>query len=134
MRIDPSKHVRWLLRLGLAFVFGWFGVDKFLNVDAWYGWIPFWLDFVPETQFLYAVGVIEVILAFFLLINRYVRLAALVCAAFMIGIVVSFGINEITVRDIGLIAMALALALFPEKRKFYEPHEVHKEVKKHKKR
>ncbi len=119
-----AKHVALVLRLGLAFVFGWFGIDKFLHVDAWYGWIPAWLSFVPQDAFLYVVGAVEVVLALLLVIGRYVRITSLACAVLMLGVVFSFGINDITVRDIGLIAMALALAMMPEPRKYVELREL----------
>ena len=118
-----SKHVHLVLRLGLAFVFGWMGIDKFLNVSAWYGWVPEFLTFLPQDPFLYVVGVVEVVLALLLLAGRFVRFAALACAVLMGGIVLSFGLNDATIRDIGLIAMAIALALMPE-RKYYELHKL----------
>jgi uncharacterized membrane protein YphA (DoxX/SURF4 family) len=128
--MNLSAYSPLALRLGLAAVFGWFGVDKFLNVSAWYGWIPSWLAFVPQDPFLYVLGALEVIAAILLVGGRYVRLASLACAALLIGVVVNFGINEITVRDIGLAAMALALAMLPEPRKYHEMHEFHGLAKK----
>jgi len=122
--MNLGKHSQLVLRLGLAIVFGWFGIDKFLNVSAWYSWIPEWMSFVPQDAFLYVLGVLEVVAALFLLGGRFVRIVSLACAALLVGVVVSFGINEITVRDIGLIAMALALAMMPEQRKFHEMHEI----------
>lgn len=126
-----QKHTRLVLRLGLAFVFGWFGIDKFFYVANWYGWVPGWLTFVPRDFFLYAVGGFEVVLALLLVVNRFVRVAALLCAGFLLGVVFTFGINEIVVRDIGLIAMALALAMQPEQRKFHELHRLQELMKRH---
>ena len=131
--MNLAAHSGLVLRLGLAFVFGWFGIDKFLNVSAWYGWIPSWLSFVPQDGFLYVLGALEVIAALLLLIGRYVRLASLGCAALLIGVVVSFGINEITVRDIGLAAMALALAMMPEPIRYHEMHVFHQLMRRRKK-
>lgn len=122
--MNLGKHSQLVLRLGLTFVFGWFGIDKFLHVSTWYGWIPAWLSFVPQNMFLYVLGVLELVAAILLLGGRFVRFASLGCAALLIGVVASFGINEITVRDIGLIAMALALAMLPEQRRFHEMHEL----------
>ncbi len=124
-------HVPVVMRFGLAIVFGWFGIDKFLNVANWYGWIPGWLPAMPQDMLLYALGAIEVVLALMLIGGRFVRLAGLLCAIFLLAIVLSFGINEITIRDIGLIALALALAMMPEPRKFHELNAVHKLVKRH---
>ncbi len=124
-----GKHSQLVLRLGLAFVFGVFGVDKLfhwpLNV-LWSGWIPAWLS-VPQAPFLAALGSLEIIVAIFLLLNKFTRLAAFVCVLFLAGVVASFGLNDVTVRDIGLIAMALALALQPEKKR--KEHEEKKSKK-----
>ena len=65
--MNLGKHSQLVLRLGLAFVFGWFGIDKFLHLQNWYGWIPQWMGFVPRDLFLYAVAVVEVILAILLI-------------------------------------------------------------------
>ncbi len=127
-----AAHSGIVLRLGLAFVFGWFGVDKFMTPSAWYGWIPPWLSFVPQDAFLYVLGALEVIAALLLVGGRFVRFASLGCAALLISVVMNFGINEITVRDIGLIAMSLALAMMPEPRRYHEMHEFHQLVKRRK--
>jgi uncharacterized membrane protein YphA (DoxX/SURF4 family) len=132
MVLGPHAHL--VLRLGLAIVFGWFGIDKFLHVEAWYGWIPGWLAFVPQDAFLYVLGSAEVIIALLLLGGKYVRFASIACAAFLAGVVLSFGINEVTVRDIGLIAAALALALSPQPIKFHEMHTFHKFIQQRRKR
>lgn len=129
--MSVSKYSQLVLRLGLAFVFALFGIDKIFHGPlhvVWSGWIPNWLPF-PEAPFLYVLGALEVIVAMLLLVNRFVRLAALACAAFLAGVAFSFGINEYTVRDIGLIAMALALALMPERKQ----HDVHEFLKKRRK-
>ena len=128
-----GKYSQLFLRLGLAFVFGLFGIDKIVHWPLhilWLGWIPNWLTFVPQNVFLIALGIVEIIVALLLLVNRFVRLAALACAAFLAGVVFSFGINEYAVRDIGLIAMALALALMPEPRRYHDVHEFMKKIKK----
>ncbi len=35
---------RWTLIAGLAFVFIYFGIDKFVHPLIWIGWMPAWLD------------------------------------------------------------------------------------------
>jgi len=124
-----AMHISLVMRLGLAFVFGWFGIDKFVHPSAWYGWIPAWLGGVPQNPFLYALGAVEVILALLLLAGRFARFAALACAVFLVGVVVNFGITEITVRDIGLIALALAIAMSPDHRKYHEVHQLFRRLR-----
>ena len=130
--MNLNKYSALVMRLGLAFVFGLFGVDKIihhpLGVD-WTGWVPAWMP-LPQALFLYVLGALEVIAAIMLLIGKYVRLAALACAALLIGVLVNFGVNEITARDLGLTAMALALAMLPEHRKYHELHELAKKIHK----
>lgn len=125
--MNLSQYPQLVLRLGLVVVFGVFGIDKIvhwpLGMD-WTAWMPAWITFIPATPFMFATGVLETIAAIFLLIGRYVRIVALVCALLLAGLVASFGFNEIMIRDLGLLAMALALAMMPEHRQYHEIHQL----------
>lgn len=122
-----GQYSQLVLRLGLVIVFGVFGIDKIvhwpLGMD-WTAWMPAWLTFVPAAPFMYFMGVVETIAAMFLLIGKYVRIVALACALMLAGIVASFGFNEIMIRDLGILAMALALAMMPEHRQYHEIHQL----------
>ena len=103
---------RLILTLGLAFVFIAFGIDKFINPEAWQGYVPLWLA-VPVIPFLYVIGAIEILLGILLFVQKTARIAAIGCAALLIGIILTLGWNEIMIRDVGLFAMAIVLILQP---------------------
>lgn len=103
---------RLLLRVGLAAVFLWFGVDKFLNPGYWAMWVPEALAPVFATDAgLYALGLVEVVLGAGLLWeHRWLREVALLTAGYLALVVVGQGVAPV-VRDLGLLAAALYLGL-----------------------
>lgn len=104
------------LRVGLATVFLYAAISSFLNPNEWVGYLPsFVRDVLPVTVVLGVFSVMELIVAAWLLSGVYVRFAALVCVAMLLGIVVSnFSLLPISFRDIGLILAALALAVMKD--------------------
>lgn len=102
-----------LLRCGIGLVFLLFGVDKFLHMNVWSAYMPQWLPpLLPfsMTTFLYFQGALEAVLGFFLIIGFWSRTSAFICVLILVGIIASLGINEITIRDFGLLMGALALS------------------------
>ena len=103
-----------LIRLGLGFVFFWFGIDKFVHPGLWIGWIPHRvLSLVPIFPgiFIFLLGIIETVLGSLLLLGIFVRFVAFVSALHLLAIIFSLGFNDIVVRDIGLLTMAVALVI-----------------------
>ncbi|HSX15247.1 MAG TPA: DoxX family membrane protein [Candidatus Saccharimonadales bacterium] len=104
----------WGLRLGLAFVFAYAGVDTLREPLAWSGYLPHFLTSgaqlgtVETMMRLFAV--FELGLAAWLVAGVYLRYAALVAAGLLGGIVV-FNPDTliVTFRDVGLCLMAVAL-------------------------
>lgn len=99
------------LRLGLAIIFGYAAISSFANPQDWIGYLPSILtDHVSGNTLLRIFSVYELLLAAWLLSGVYVRLAALLAAGTLAGIVVSnFELFAITFRDIALIFAAFAL-------------------------
>lgn len=103
-----------LLRIGIGTVFLLFGVDKFLHMNVWSAYMPQWLpSLLPFSMemFMYFQGTLEAILGLFLIIGFWSRTSAFICALILFGIIASLGINEITIRDFGLLMGSLALSL-----------------------
>ena len=112
-----------ILRLSLALVFLWFGVDKFFHPVYWLNaWTPnFLINFVmalhiSANSLVYSIGVVELLVGISLVSNMFVDLFALVAAVFLIVISLFYGFNEILVRDVGLIGGLLALVFWPGSR------------------
>ena len=107
-----SKNVGLLfLRIGLAGVFLWFGIDKFFNYESWQHFIPDWFPMlIPATSFILLLGIVETLIALLVLFGFFTRIAAGVAALMLIPIIISLGYNEIGVRDFGLLLLALGIA------------------------
>ena len=110
------KTSHLFLRLGLAFVFLWFGIDKFIHPDYWINaWLPLWFQnilgrfSIGNLNFIYAHGIFEIVMGLGFLFNIFVKLFALLTVLFLLAVIISFGLNEVIVRDAGLMGAALAL-------------------------
>lgn len=101
-----------ILRVGLAITFLWIGVLIFKQPEAWGGYLQPWaagLLPVPVTQALIGTAILDIAIGAMLLVDSFVWLAALVGAVHIIIVLTVSGITDITVRDIGILAAALAL-------------------------
>ena len=112
-------HPRWLLIIGLAYVFGTFGIEKIFYPLFWIQWIPPSLDGflgLSRAIWLTIAGVLEILLAGFLLIPRrkLQRVIAILMAVYLVFVLSQTGLwSDVSVRDTGLLFMALGLALYP---------------------
>jgi hypothetical protein len=105
---------RWLLIIGIAFVFLYFGIDKFIHPLVWIGWMPVWMDGLgglDKTVWLQIVGGTEIFVGALVLIpiRMIQKVAALLAALHLAGVLTQVGWNDIAVRDVGLIFMTLSL-------------------------
>ena len=112
-----------VLRLSLAIVFLWFGIDKFFNPAYWLNaWIPDFVInlatvfYVSANTIIYGIGVIELLVGISLVSNMFVDFFALIAVAFLIIISLFHGFNEVLIRDVGIIGGLLALIFWPRGR------------------
>ena len=109
-----EKYSMFVIRIGLAIVFLLFGIDKFINPELWFGYVPnFILQLTPLSLnlFIFLLGILEAIIGLFLLLGFLTRITAIIAAILLLGVIFTVGYNEITVRDIGLLAMAISLII-----------------------
>ena len=97
MKIPPAA----LLRVGLASVFLWFGVNQLLFPEHFQGYVPLWAA-AHSTSLLIVNGTVEVILGVMLIIGIWTKMSALLLALHLVDIIFSIGYNDIAVRDFGL--------------------------------
>jgi len=103
-----------LVRLGLALVFIWFGIDKFVHPDFWLVQAPKVLQGYGH-NFIFLLGLIELVVGLVLL-SKHFRWGAFVASGMLAFIiVVVLGFNDVAVRDLGLLLCALSL-LIPDER------------------
>ncbi|MEO7364046.1 MAG: hypothetical protein ABIV43_00870 [Candidatus Saccharimonadales bacterium] len=113
---NKLKMISLLLRIGLAFVFAYAAIDAFREPNAWISFVPeFSTKFISAKVSLDLLSLSQLVLVAALLLNQYIKYAALLAIAFLGGLMV-FNPETflITFRDVGLIFMAGAL-YFTEK-------------------
>ena len=117
-----ADHAFLLLRTAFTVAPIVMGLDKFAGLLAdWEAYLAPWLDdLVPGTahQAMLAVGVVEILAG--LLVALAPRYGGLVVAAWLAGIIVNLvsmgDYLDVALRDVGLLAGALALALLARDR------------------
>jgi uncharacterized membrane protein YphA (DoxX/SURF4 family) len=102
-----------ILRLGMAFVFFWFGINQINNPGQWVSYLPQWTMSlpIPQLNFVLLNGWFEVMGASLLVIGIYTRITALLLALHLFGIALSVGFDAVGVRDLGLAFATLSLAI-----------------------
>lgn len=108
-----SRSVDIFLRLGVSFAFLFPAINAVFDPYSWIGYFPVFLrGIVPDAALLHIFGVVEVILAIWILSGRRVFYPSLVCAGMLFLIVVlNLGDFQVLFRDIPIMFMALALAV-----------------------
>ncbi len=107
-----------VLRLGLAGVFIYAGIDILVYPELWIGFVPQWISsFLPAGDFLVGHAIIELILGFGFLVGFRLPIVSIIAFFDMLGILVFYGVDEITFRDFGLALAALSLFLSSLKQK-----------------
>jgi hypothetical protein len=113
---DPARQAFLLLRTAFTVAPIVFGLDKFANLlTDWPQYLAPWIDdIVPGTaqQAMYAVGVVEIVAG--VVVAVIPRFGGWLVAAWLFGIIVNLltipGFYDIALRDVGLLAGAVALA------------------------
>ena len=114
----------WFLKIGLAAVFLWFGIDKFLHPAYWLNaWVPAGLvSFLSRfnldgSQFVYLLGIFEILVAVSLLSNVLVKFFSFLAIIFLLSVFFIAPLNEVLIRDIGLVGGLLAILFWPYRRR-----------------
>ena len=112
----------YILKIGLAFTLLYAGIAALLHPLDWIGFVPSWVTSFGITRELALRGhsFVEIILAVWLLTHWQKKLAAGLIAADILVIILINGFGRsvfpVTFRDVGLLAIALYLALPETKR------------------
>jgi uncharacterized membrane protein YkgB len=107
-----KKNSFHILRVGMAITFLWIGVLIFKQPEAWGGYLQPWaagLLPVPIEQAMIGTAILDIVIGALLLTDTFVWLAALAGALHLVVVLTTSGITDITVRDIAILAGALAL-------------------------
>ena len=117
------KYSNLILRLSMAAVFFWFGMDKFFHPDYWVNaWVPqsvalFTANFkIRPVDIIYMSGVFEVLVGTSLVTNIFIVFFSSMGLLFMGSIMLFNGFSEVLIRDIGLMGVFLSLIFWPKER------------------
>jgi uncharacterized membrane protein YphA (DoxX/SURF4 family) len=112
-KMTPEKISNLLLRVGVAFAFLYPPFNALSNPDSWIGYFPKFIHgLASDAVLLHGFGVIEVIIAFWILLGKKIFWPSLVATLMLIVIVLANPSNfEVLFRDLSIAAMALALAI-----------------------
>jgi uncharacterized membrane protein YphA (DoxX/SURF4 family) len=116
------RNSQLALRIGLAIVFLWFGIDKFIQPQYWLdAWVPSFVQnfasgiHIGGRDLINLIGIFEVIVALSLLTGFFMRYFAVAAAVFLVSIIAIHGFNEVIIRDIGLVGALIAIIIWPER-------------------
>ena len=113
---NKSGATHLTLRIGLAFAFLYPPYAALSDPISWQAYFPAFVHALPLSPIvlLHAVGVLEVVIALWLLSGWRIRLPASLAAVMLLGIVVfNWPQLDVLFRDLSIVAIALALALWP---------------------
>jgi len=123
--IQSLKYSNLALRLSLAIVFFWFGIDKFFHPDYWVNaWVPQSISLFAENfkmrqiDIIYISGVFEILVGTSLVTNIFIVFFSILSLVFLGSIMFFNGFSEVLVRDIGLMGIFLSLIFWPKQRSY----------------
>jgi uncharacterized membrane protein YphA (DoxX/SURF4 family) len=108
-----SKVPDLLLRVGVAFAFLYPPLNALSDPNSWIGYFPsFMHGIVSDPVLLHTFGVVEVVIALWILSGSKVYIPAAVASVMLVAIVAfNMAQFQILFRDLSIAAMALALAV-----------------------
>jgi len=112
--LERARIRHLLTRISLAVVFLGIGVWEIIQPSYWSFYIPSFLTFVASAITLtMAHGVVLVIIGLAVLLGAYLKAASALATLMMLAIIgsliISFGFNDIVIRDVAIFLIALSL-------------------------
>lgn len=112
MRLTSSTY--HIVRVGMGITFLWIGILILRDPAGWGGFLQPWalkLLIMPVEQVMMATAVLDMLVGLLLLIDTWTFMASFIASIHLVVILITTGINEVTVRDIGLLGGTIALAI-----------------------
>jgi len=108
-----QQFSRRILRIGLAFAFLYPPINALTDPYAWVGYFPsFMHGYVSDLTLLHAFGVLEIVIALWILWGRYLVWPTTLAAVLLISIVSFNTANfQVVFRDLAIASIALFLAV-----------------------
>ena len=118
------RYPQLAIRISLAIVFIWFGLDKFIDPQHWSGTLPQVLTNLAATlhigarDLLFLSGIFEVLVAVSLVTGFFIRWFASATLIFVLFAGIAHGFGDDLVRDIGVMGGLVAIITWPERNYF----------------
>ncbi|MEN9614362.1 MAG: hypothetical protein RLZZ347_669 [Candidatus Parcubacteria bacterium] len=109
-----ERHSNVVLRLGMAIVILWFGIQQVLYVGLWTAYIPdsvVTMTHLSAVTLVYLNALFELLFGTLMLFGWQTRLSALLLSLHLFDIMWVVGYGEIGVRDFGLAVAILVVSL-----------------------
>ena len=112
-----------ILRVGVAFAFLYPPISALNDPYSWIGYFPHFVKgIVPDMFLLHAFGLVEVVIALWILSGRRIFWPSLAATCMLVAIVLLNGFDfEILFRDLSIAAAALALVVVSYPHEFGRP-------------
>lgn len=115
LKLSTTQLSFLILRIGLAITFIWIGI-LILQVPENFGaFIQPWAQKLlptPLRETMIATGFLDIGIGILLLVPRIYWIGGLLGTVHLLVVIVTSGINDVTVRDIGLLAAAIAVTIY----------------------
>ncbi|PIR83722.1 hypothetical protein COU18_03545 [Candidatus Kaiserbacteria bacterium CG10_big_fil_rev_8_21_14_0_10_51_14] len=111
MNREKIAHVS--LRIGVAFAFLYPPFNALSDPNAWIGYFPVFVKgYVPDEVLLHAFGIVEVVIALWILSGWRIFWPSVAATAMLLGIVILNPTNfQVLFRDLAIAAIPFALAV-----------------------
>jgi uncharacterized membrane protein YphA (DoxX/SURF4 family) len=109
-----NKASYHILRVGLAITFIWIGILILKSPESWGGYLRPWaVELLPVSisRALIGTAILDIAIGILFLIDWLPWFAGLIASLHLIIVLISSGITDITVRDIGLLAATIVIAI-----------------------
>ena len=118
--MNPGSIANLALRIGVAFALLYPPLNALADPLAWIGYFPpFMRGFVPDEVLLHAFGIVEVIMALWILSGWRIFWPSAAATVMLVGIVVFNPTNfQVLFRDLAIAASIFALAVVSWRHEF----------------
>lgn len=118
--MDVERIAQISLRIGVAFAFLYPPINALVDPNSWIGYFPpFVRGYVPDDVLLNAFGIVEVVIALWILSGWRIFWPSAVATLMLLGIVVFNPTNfQVLFRDLAIAASVFALAVVSWKHEF----------------
>jgi cytochrome c-type biogenesis protein len=110
--MNYSKISNRILRYGLALTYFFSGYDLIINPGSWSAFVPYWFSNllpVDKLTFIQIQGGVELLLALAFVFGIALRPAAFISALEMAAILLLYGMDAVTFRDLAILGGSLAV-------------------------